>query len=198
MAALPKQRYSPQEYLALDRASEFKHEYVNGEVFMMTGASREHNAITFNIAGALRTQLRGKPCQGYVNDMRVRIEGKRYAYPDVVVVCGTPEFEDAEVDTLLNPTVIIEVLSPSTEAYDRGTKFKKYREMPTLQEIVFVAQDAPHFEHYKRNELGEWVLADVMGLEADSHFPSINCTLHLGDVYDNVGFDAPTNSDEHP
>jgi Uma2 family endonuclease len=119
----------------------------------------------------------------------------RYAYPDVVVVCGAPEFEDAEVDTLLNPTVIVEVLSPSTEAYDRGAKSQTYRAMPTLREIILVSQDTPHLEHYKRNEHHEWVLNDVSGLEAAVYCPSINCVLNLSDVYNKVKFNDNAETD---
>jgi Uma2 family endonuclease len=132
---------SPAEYLALERAAEHRHEYVSGRVYAMTGASREHNVIATNTSRALGNQLSGRPCETYQSDMRVKVsETGMYTYPDVVVACGTPAFEDAYVDTLLNPTVIIEVLSPSTEAYDRGEKFAHYRRLPSLREYLLIAQ----------------------------------------------------------
>src|SRR5689334_10624198 len=132
-SAAARTRYTPQEYLALERGSPLKHEYYNGSIFVMAGASREHNLITLNLGGELRAQLRDRPCETYVSDMRVLVARTGlYTYPDIVIVCGERQFEDAEADTLLNPTVLFEVLSPSTEAYDRGKKSAHYRRLESL------------------------------------------------------------------
>ena len=128
-SAATRKRLSPQEYLAIERKSETRNEYYNGEMFAMAGASREHNLISVNLLRDIGNQLEDRPCEAYPSDMRVSIEATGlYTYPDVSVVCGEPRFEDREVDTLLNPTVIIEILSPTTEAYDRGFKFRQYRQ----------------------------------------------------------------------
>jgi Uma2 family endonuclease len=132
------------EYLRFERSSEEKHEYINGFVIPMAGASREHNLITGNIASELRIQLKGKACETYSSNMRVRITPTSYAYPDVAIVCGEPEFEDKDVDTLLNPTVIFEVLSKSTEKRDRMDKFADYRSINSLQEYILVSKDRIH------------------------------------------------------
>ena len=135
-SAATKIRFTAQEYLALERKSETRNEYYNGEIFAMAGASREHNLIVGNLLRDIGNQLEDRPCESYPSDMRVSIEATGlYTYPDVAVVCGEPRFQDREVDTLLNPTVIIEVLSPSTEAYDRGVKFRHYRAHPFAPRI---------------------------------------------------------------
>lgn len=152
----------------------------------MTGASRKHNLITVNIAGELRNQLKKRPCEAYGSDMRVKAaEARSYHYSDIVVACGTPQFEDAHVDTLLNPTLQVEVLSPSTEAYDRGGKFAHYRKIPTLREYLLVAQDQPSIERYLRQ--GDvWILSEAVGLDASMSLDSIACVLNLREVYDKV------------
>lgn len=186
--ALPKTRITPAEYLNLERASEVKHEYYGGEIFAMTGASKNHNRIVTSTLAALYTQLRERPCDVFPSDMRVKAHsGILFAYPDITVVCGSPEFEDVEVDTLLNPTLIIEVLSPSTEAYDRGKKFQHYRTIPSFQEYLLIAQDSVRIEHYLLRD-NEWVLADASTLDAVITPPSIDCTLLLRDVYEKVDF----------
>src|SRR6266536_2639921 len=124
MSSLPKQRFTPEQYLALEREAEYKSEYYDGEIFAMSGASRAHNLVTVNIATQLNLQLKGRPCETYVGDMRVKVSPTGlYTYPDIVVVCGEPVFEDGQADTLVNPTVLIEVLSPTSEDYDRGRRF---------------------------------------------------------------------------
>lgn len=186
MAAEPRHWLSPEEYLRQERLAEFKSEYIDGELLAMSGARRAHILITVNIAGDLNRQLRGRPCEVYTQDMRVRItEGNLYAYPDVVVVCGPPEFQDDEFDVLLNPTVIIEVLSESTEGYDRGLKFERYRRRASLQEYVLVAQDRVSVERYTR-EGDHWILTEAHGLDNVVELPSIGCALTLRDVYDKV------------
>ena len=185
-AVLTKTYYTAEEYLALERSAPYKSEFHDGQIYAMTGASRKHNLITVNIAGELRTQLKKRPCEAYISDMRVKAaEARSYHYPDIVVVCGTPQFEDAHVDTLLNPTLLVEVLSPSTEAYDRGGKFAHYRKIATLREYLLVTQDQPSIERYLRQE-DVWMLTEAVGLEATVPLESIDCTLSLREVYDKV------------
>ncbi len=189
MSTQRKARLTPEEYLAIERDAEAKSEYLNGEVFSMVGASRKHNLIALNVASELRRQLRGKPCEAYVNDMRVRVSATGlYTYPDVVVVCGEPQFEDAEVDTLLNPTLIVEVLSPSTESYDRGKKFTHYRAVPSLAEYVLVAQDEPRVDLYTKQQDGRWLLSDAQGMSGNLELASIGCTLDLAESYERAAF----------
>lgn len=186
MATEPKQRLTIQEYLTLERQSETKSDYFEGEMFAMTGASRPHNLIGLNIASALHTQLAGSTCEVYVNDMRVRTPDDLLTYPDVVAVCGEPRFSDDEFDTLLNPTLIVEVLSKSTEVYDRLTKLEHYRTIPSLTEIVLVAQDRPRVEQWVRQGDGCWVVQDIQDLEAAIELPSIHCRLTLEAIYKRV------------
>lgn len=181
---------SPQEYLRLERQSEFKSEYVNGQIFAVTGASRKHNLITTNISSSLHTQLKGRPCEVYAVDMRVKVRATGlYTYPDVAVACGEPEFEDDFVDTLLNPTLLIEVLSPSTERYDRIAKSSYYRTIDSLTEHLLVAQDEIRVEQYVKQPNGEWSLREYLALNDSAHLPSINCVLALSEVYDRISFD---------
>lgn len=151
----------------------------------MTGASRKHNIIAGNAFAALHGQLRGRGCEIYTNDMRVWIPAvDLFTYPDVVVACGHPDFMDTEVDTLLNPTLIVEVLSPSTESYDRGMKYSYYRTLPSLAEYLILAQNRVHAEHYTRQGNGGWLLTETDRREDVLELPSIACTLALADVYD--------------
>jgi Uma2 family endonuclease len=190
MSALAHRVWTREEYLAFERASEEKHEYLAGEIHAMVGASNNHNLIVANLIIALGIQLRGRSCLVYPSDMRVGIPAVgSYTYPDVTVVCGRPEFEDAEVDILLNPTVIIEVLSPSTEMYDRGKKFQNYRTIASLKEYILVSQDTHRIEQFVRQENEQWLLTDAAVLESSITLPSTNCTLALVDVYDKVSFD---------
>lgn len=181
-----KLRLTPQEYLARERAAETKSEYMDGVLVAMTGASRPHNIITHNVDGELYQQLDDRSCEVYPQDMRVRIgDGRVYVYPDLVVVCEPPEFEDGEFDVLLNPTVIIEVLSPSTEGYDRGRKASAYRELRSLRDYVLIAQDRMNIQRYSRE--GEvWTLTEARGEDAVLEIPSIGCRLALRDVYKRV------------
>jgi Uma2 family endonuclease len=184
----PPQHYSPEEYLALERNAPFKSEYHEGQIFAMTGASRAHNLVAVNIGRELSVQLKSRPCEAYLNDMRVRSATDRnYFYPDVSVVCGQPTFEDAQTDTLLNPTVVIEVLSPSTEAYDRGAKFGHYRRIASLKEYWLIAQDKPLMERFVRQG-DAWMLTVFEGLDAVAVLDSIDCSLALSEVYDKVTF----------
>jgi Uma2 family endonuclease len=187
MSIQPTTYVTPAEYLAIERKSEYKSEYVDGVIVAMTGASRKHNLITLNVAGEIRRQLKGRPCESYASDMRVRVPSTRlYTYPDVVVVCGEPQFEDDQVDTLLNPTLIVEVLSKSTEIYDRGTKFSFYRTIETLAEYLLVAQNECRVEHYVRQAEERWLLSDYRSLEETIELTSIECGIALREMYDKV------------
>ncbi|HEY3567466.1 MAG TPA: Uma2 family endonuclease [Thermoanaerobaculia bacterium] len=187
MATDPQKRLTIPEYLAFERQSELRHEYLDGEVFAMTGASRAHNLIAGNIFGELWSQLKKRPCEAYKEGMRVRTPAGLFTYPDVAVVCGEPRFDDVEFDTLLNPTLIVEVLSPSTEAYDRGTKAKQYGSIPTLKEYVLVAQSRILVEQWTRNgEDGDWQRSELIRPEDALELRSIRCQLLLSGVYERV------------
>lgn len=184
MATDPKQRLAIQEYLAHERQAETKSDYLDGEMFAMAGASREHNLVCGDIFGSLLVQLRGSGCEVYTSEMRVRTPDDLLTYPDVVVACGELLFDGSEIDTLLNPILIAEVLSPSTEAYDRLTKLEHYRRTPSVAEILLVAQDRPRVEHWVRGGDGRWVVEDVQDLEATVELLSIRCMLPLKRVYE--------------
>jgi len=190
MSTLPKKRYTPEEYLTLERKAEYKSQYYDGEIFAMAGATRRHNLIAVNVGRELSAQLKGRPCEVYPSDMRVKVSPTGlYTYPDVVVVCAEPRFEDEQEDTLLNPTLIVEVLSPSTEDYDRGRKFAHYRRIESLAEYVLVAQQEHHVERHRRQETGEWVLWETDRPDDTVTLASIGCELALVEVYDKVEFD---------
>ena len=175
-----------EEYLAFEREADIKHEYCNGQLYAMSGASRAHNLISLNIAGELRAQLKGRPCEVYMSEMRVLVDAVRsYRYPDVVVACDAPRFQDDVFDTLLNPTVIVEVLSLSTEARDRGEKFAEYAQLVSLRDYVLVAQKAVHVEHYLRQGT-RWVSRECRDLDAVLQLESIDCALPLRDIYEKV------------
>ena len=175
-----------EEYLAFEREADIKHEYCNGQLYAMSGASRAHNLISLNIAGELRAQLKGRTCEVYMSEMRVLVDAARsYRYPDVVVACDAPRFQDDIFDTLLNPTVIVEVLSLSTEARDRGEKFAEYAQLVSLRDYVLVAQKAVHVEHYLRQGT-RWVSRECRDLDAVLQLVSINCALSLRDIYEKV------------
>lgn len=187
MSSEPVRRLSPEDYLAFERRAETKHAYIDGEVFAMTGASEPHNVIVVNLAIEIGLQFRGRPGRVYSNDLRVAVspDGPFY-YPDLVALCAERRFLDGERDTLLNPEVVIEVLSPSTEAFDRGLKFSHYRAIPSLHEVLFVAQDAIRVEHFVRREDGQWLFSDHTGLDAVVELPALGCRLELARVYDKV------------
>lgn len=191
MSAPPKQRYTVDEYFAIERSSDVRHEFIDGEIYAMSGGSSAHSQISQNTASSLHYQLRDQPCIVYNSDMRVKINNRDYTYPDIPVVCGEPQVEN-EKHTLLNPTLIVEVLSPSTANYDRGEKFDRYRTLESLQEYVLIAQDEARVERFLRqnNGKGEWLYAAAVGLEATLTLPSIGCTLALTDVYAKVDFEG--------
>ena len=176
---------SAEEYLERERAAtQERHEYIDGWVIRVSGASIEHNFIVSNLNRELGNQLRETDCRVTANDLRVAFPSlDKYAYPDVVAFCGEPELEEEHLDMLYNPTLIVEVLSPTTEDYDHGKKFSRYRRIDTLQEYLLVAQDAPHVEHYVRQDDGSWRLTDTDGLDATITLPSIEAELPLDEVY---------------
>jgi Uma2 family endonuclease len=182
---------SQDEYLKFERASEEKHEYYAGKIFDFPHANQYHNLITGCTAASLHFKLSTGPCEVYISRMRMKIRSTGlYTYSDICVVCSEPEFEDSEFDTLLNPTVIIEVYSPLTEAYDRGKKFQHYRQLESLEEYVLIAQDEICVEKYIRRK-NEWIFSDANTLDAVINLTSIDCSLHLSDVYEKITFDKP-------
>lgn len=188
MSAIPKQYMTEAEYLAMEQDSEIKHEYFRGEIFAMSGASPEHDRIFGNTFASLHSQLRQSPCGLYSGDVRVRVNPTGlYTYPDISVVCGEAEFTLDKPGSLLNLTLIVEVLSPSTESYDRGTKFQHDRTLDSLQEYVLISQDSARIECFTRQTGGNtWVLKEAVGLEATINLISIQCTLALADVYEKI------------
>jgi Uma2 family endonuclease len=192
MPAQPKPHLSFEEWLEGERAAlEGRTEYVGGEVFAMTGASAEHNAIVMNIGAELRTQMKGRPCRVYANDMKVRVRtAVAGTYPDLVAFCGAHEFLDDRRDVLVNPSLIVEVLSNSTEAYDRGGKFALYRQIPSLREYLLVSQYQIAAELFARGDDGRWTLTDFSDLGDTIRLASVDCILALAEVYDKVEFAA--------
>src|SRR2546423_5437747 len=190
MSSQTKVYYTPDEYLALERKAEYKSEYFNGEIFAMTGASRRHNLVAANVLAALHLQLRKRPCEIYPSDMRVKVSPTGlYTYPDVVIVCGEPMFDDEQKDTLLNPTLLVEVLSKSTASYDRGEKFEHYRKIKSLAEYLVLAQDKYHVEQYTKQSDDRWLLWETDDPQKTIRLPSIECDLALADIYDKVEVD---------
>jgi Uma2 family endonuclease len=189
MAGQSTPKLSVQDYLALERTDPEKHQYIDGEIFLMGGASATHNLITANIVGELRMALKSKPCRVYANDLRVKVNpAGLYTYPDVVVTCGEERFDDQQEDTLLNPIVLVEVLSDSTEAYDRGGKFAHYRRLESLRDYVLVSQNEPLVECFSRQADQRWLLSEARGLEATLLLPSLENGLALAEVYAKVAF----------
>lgn len=185
--AQPKPYLTEAAYLAIERISPTKSEYYDGQIYAMAGAKEPHNLIAGNLIATLHSQIRRKPCRVYPSDMRIKvIPTGLNTYPDVVIVCGQPQFVDEVRDTLINPTVIIEVLSPSTERYDRGVKFRHYRTIESLQEYLLIAQDRPHIEHYTRQGGGQWLFEEASAVDAQITLSSIDCILSVQDTYDKV------------
>lgn len=196
MQAVERILITGDEYIAQERRAETKHELIHGEVVAMAGGSPRHNAIALNVGGALRTLLKQRPCIVFSSDQRVHIEETGlYTYPDVTVTCDGPRFHPRHTDTLLNPRLIVEVLSDSTEAYDRGAKFGHYRTLSSFQEYLLVSQRGPSIEHYLRLETGQWVLTAYKGDAAVVKLPSLGCELPLSEVYDKVALLPPDSTD---
>jgi Uma2 family endonuclease len=200
---IPERLYTPEEYLEFERDAEEKHEWLDGRIYIhpvyaMSGGSPPHSKIIFNVAGLLFPQLRGTKCEGFNGDLKVRsgrMQRKKglvglFSYPDLTIVCGEPEFHDKQKDVLLNPKVIIEVLSPSTADFDRGTKFVRYQLNDSLTDYVVIAQNEPRIEHHQRKKNNQWVQTVYTGLREVVLISSINARLKLSDVYDRISFSS--------
>jgi Uma2 family endonuclease len=194
MSAVPHEplRMTDEEYLAFENASATKHELIDGYIYDMAGGSEDHILISMNIGASLSNQLRKKPCKVYGSDLRVKPKGKgSFFYPDVTVLCGEAKFTEGSAACLLNPSFVVEVLSPSTEAADRGIRAISYREMPSVKAYLFVNQDTAHLELFLRMPNNHWELIDYKGLDAVVDLSVIECTLALEDVYDKVELEEP-------
>lgn len=189
----PVKRYTPAEYYELENAAHYKSDYYKGEIFNMSGGSARHSLISLNIGGELGNRLKGKPCTAYASNLRLKVTDELMSYPDAAVYCDRPILDPTDMtgDTATNPTVIFEVLSPTTEAYDRGAKAEGYRTIATLKAYALVSQFAPRVELHERGPDGAWRIRDIAGLDAAVDLPSVGVTLPLADVYDRVEFDRP-------
>lgn len=188
MVSQPQTYLTPEEYLAIERLAEYKSEYVDGVMYAMSGASLNHNTIVANVITELGLQLRGRACRVLSSDMKVRIQDSRkFFYPDVSVICGEPQFHDERTDIILNPTLIIEVLSDSTAAFDRGLKFQAYQQIESLKEYILISQDSPLIEQFIRETKERWTYTAIVGMESSLNLPSIECELSLASVYDKIG-----------
>jgi Uma2 family endonuclease len=188
MSSQPKTSLTAEEYLAIERKAPYKSEYHDGVMHAVAGAREAHNLIAGNVLAELRDAIRTRACRTYPSDMRVRTGAGLYAYPDVTLVCGTPEFLDERRDTLLNPNLIMEVLSPSTEGYDRGRKFEFYRAIPSLREYLMPASDRVHVDLYARQESGQWLLTSADQMDDALELAGVGCRLKLADLYEKVEF----------
>jgi Uma2 family endonuclease len=191
MASLSKTLISPQEYLERERRAEYKSEYLNGEVYAMSGAREPHVLIATNLCTELNLGLRDKPCRVYNSDLRVRVNptgAYMYCYPDLAVTCEKPQFEDGHLDTLLNPLFLVEILSDSTEMRDRRVKAPLYRKLQSLQEFLLISQWEPHVERYTRQFNREWHMAEADGLDGSITLASLQLTLKLSEIYRQVEF----------
>jgi Uma2 family endonuclease len=192
MSSVPKHLLTPQEYLARERLADVRSEFYRGEMFALAGASWEHTLIKDNLAREAGNQLKTGPCRVVTSDLRVKVSATGlYTYPDVVIVCDEPQFEDQVMDTLLNPRILVEVLSDSTEKYDRGTKFGHYRQLPSVREYVLVAQDRPLVERYVRQADDTWVLTAFGDLAQTFSFGTVSVQIALTDIYRGVTFPEP-------
>jgi Uma2 family endonuclease len=177
------------EYLQIERRAEFKSEFYDGEMFAMAGGTLRHSLIGTNLAGEFGNRLQGKSCIAFNADLRIKVEATGlYTYPDLSVICGDPRFVDDEQDTVMNPTLLAEVLSDSTEAYDRGRKFEHYRQISSLREYLLVSQHEPRIEHFIRQPDNNWLLREAVGLEATLSLPALEITIALGEVFAQVKF----------
>ncbi len=193
MSARALPQITPEQYLALDRAAETRSEYYDGVMYAMSGGSHPHAIIIGNISGELRAALKRGPCIASPTELRVRVSKRAYVYPDVVVVCGEPRYLDGEIDTLLNPSLVIEVLSPSTERHDRGLKAARYRTIESLTEYAFVSQTEPRVEIYRRQASGDWLLSESVGIDATCRFEGLNeepVRIPMAEIYERVQFEA--------
>jgi len=183
--AYGKQKFTIEEYLQMERASQQKHEYFNGEIFAMSGAGRRHNVIFRNLYGELAYRLRGKPCQPYGSDLRIHIpENTLYTYPDISIICRDIVTDDKDDDTVIQPSLLIEILSPSTKDYDRGTKFKLYRDIPTLKEYVLIDSEAVNVEIFRINDIGHWQLEEFKTADEVLNLTAIDFQITLSKIYE--------------
>jgi Uma2 family endonuclease len=184
----PKHLYTLEEFLALERESDTRYEYWDGQIFCMSGASAAHNRIAGNVFGELRAQLKGRSCEAFNSDQRVKVPAAPpYRYPDVSVVCGEPQFEDVQgLDVLVNPALLVEVLSETTEKYDRETKFTYYKSIPDFREYLLIAQDRVSVTHYVSEPDGSWTGTEIPDLALSLHLPAVDCTLALESIYERV------------
>ncbi len=195
MSTVPVRKLTPEQYLEIERKAEFKSEFYRGEMFAMSGASRQHNRISSNLNGELHNRLRDSPCETYGSDMRVRVSKTGlYTYPDLSITCDNPQFADDQVDTLLTPKVLFEILSDSTEKYDRSTKMSHYMQIDSLQEYVLVSQSEPRVEVYQRSSDGTWIYRQARDLAASITLESVGITLPLSEIYLRVEFPGPDTS----
>lgn len=182
-------RITEEEYLRIERVAECKSEFYQGEIFAMAGGSATHSLIAANFVGEVRQSFKDKPCKVFNSDLRVRVEATGlHTYPDATLVCGEMEFADDQRDTLINPTVLVEVLSDSTEKYDRGLKANNYRQIESLRELVFIAQDRPHAERFTRQANGDWLFHEERVLTAMFDLPSVGISISLSEIYRGVDF----------
>ena len=188
MSSLPKHRYSAEEYLAIDNEADYKSEYVAGDIFAMGGATPKHVLIAGNTAREFGNRLRDTNCQVYSAGLRIQADlDNVYYYPDVVVVCGRPEYRDSRRDTVTNPLVIVEVLSPTTRNYDRGDKFAHYRRLDSLREYILIDQDACHVEHFVRKE-GIWEFSESDDCQGSLVIPTLDIAIALTEIYAKLEF----------
>ncbi len=190
MSALAKPFYTVEQYLELEEKAETKSEYLSGQIFAMSGGSPRHSRIAANIIRRVGNALDAEPCEIYTSDLRVTImpTGLK-TYPDLTVVCGEPYFHPLDTNSLINPQVLIEVLSPSTEGYDRGEKWANYRQLDSLQEYVLVSQHAPQVEVYTRQEGGAWKFTATTAMDGKISLPSLGCELEMAEIYEKIEFD---------
>lgn len=189
MSAVPKIKLTEAEYLGVERAADFKSEFYRGEMFAMAGASREHNAVKENLIVELGARMKGTPCRTFSSDQRVKVQPTGlYTYPDIVIVCGKAEYDPLDRDTLINPTAIVEVLSPSTENYDRGAKFRQYQQLASVKEYILVSQEEPLCERFVRQTDGTWVLTVISGLTGELALATAPVRIPMAEVYSGVEF----------
>jgi Uma2 family endonuclease len=192
MSAHAQAWLSPEQYLAIEREAEFRSEYFDGVMYSIAGGSLVHSHIMGNITREFGIALKKRPCLVMPADARVRVgQGILYCYPDLVIACEPREYASEDKDTLVNPTLLVEVLSPSTELSDRATKASRYRGIASLQAYVLVSQNEPHVEIYHRNAAGEWVVSDVDGLDASCQFDGLagaSISIPMSEIYDKVEF----------
>ncbi len=196
MSAVAKKAFvTPEMYLALERETEFKSEYFDGEIVAMAGVKPPHNTIVFNLIGEVYPQIKGKNCKGAAADQRVKSSiGNQYTYPDIVIICGQPQYEVLQgLETLTNPTIIIEVLSPSTQDLDRTTKWFNYQRIPSLQDYVMIWQNKPRIEHFARTDAGSWSYCLIEGLENTFTLEQFSLKVILAAIYDGVILESEEN-----